>query len=108
MIKMYINVKGSDSQKIKIETYYFKGGQNWFNGRFEERGYYLSAILVGITERDGYIVESYSTPSSGYKMLIMSATRASKKQEDIADKMAIEDMNILIDKICAENDIETE
>lgn len=108
MIKMYMNVKGSDSQKIKIETYYYKGGQNWFNGKFEERGYYLAATLIGITERNGYTVESYSTPSSGYKMLIKAVTRASKKQEDEADKQALQCMNILIDKICTENNIEIE
>ena len=108
MIKMYMNVKGSNTKKIKIETYYYKGGTNWFNGRFEERGYYLSAILVGVTERDGYTVESYSIPSSGYKMLIMSATRASKNKEDEADRQALQCMNILIDKVCAECEIEIE
>ena len=108
MIKMYMNVKGSDTQKVKLETYYSKGGQSWFNGRFEERGYYLSAILVGVTERNGYTVESYSIPSSGYKMLIRSATRASKNKEDEADRQALQCMNILIDKICAENNIEIE
>lgn len=108
MIKMYMNVKGSDTQKVKLETYYSKGGQSWFNGRFEEKGYYLSAILVGVTERNGYTVESYSIPSSGYKMLIMSATRASKNKEDEADRQALQCMNILIDKVCAECEIEIE
>lgn len=108
MIKMYMNVKGSDSQKIKLETYYSKGGQSWFNGQFESKGYYLSAILVGVTERNGYTVESYSIPSSGYKMLIMSVSRPSKNKEDEADRQALQCMNILIDKVCAECEIEIE
>lgn len=108
MIKMYMNVKGSDSQKIKIETYYSEGGQSWFNGRFEERGYYLSAILVGVTEKNGYTVESYSIPSSGYKMLIRSVFKPSNEQEDEADRQALQCMNILLDKVCAENNIEIE
>ena len=108
MIKMYINVKGSNTKKIKIETFYSKDRINWFNGKYEDRGYYLSARLTEVTERNGYIQESYILDSNGYKMLIKPVSKASKKQEDIADKMAIEDMNILIDKICAENDIETE
>lgn len=108
MIKMYMNVKGSNTKKIKIETYYYKGGTNWFNGKFDERGYYLSARLVEVTEKNGYTVESYFVPSSGYKMFIKAVTRVSKKQEDEADKQALQCMNILIDKICAENNIEIE
>lgn len=41
-------------------------------------------------------------------MPIKTVTRASKKQEDEADKQALRCINILVDKICAENNIETE
>lgn len=105
MIKMYMNVKGSNTRKIKIETYYYKGGTNWFTGKIDERGYYLSARLVEKTEKNRCTLKSYS---SGYKMPIKTVTRASKKQEDEADKQALQCINILVDKICAENNIETE
>lgn len=105
MIKMYIKVKGSDTKKIKIETYYYKGGTNWFTGKINERGYYLSARLIEMTEEYECVLNSYS---SVRKMLIKAVTRASKKQEDEADKQALQYVNILVDKICAENNIETE
>lgn len=41
-------------------------------------------------------------------MLIKAVTRASKKQGDEADKQALQYVNILVDKICAENNIEIE
>lgn len=105
MIKMYMKVKGSDTRKIKIETCYYKGGTNWFTGKIDERGYYLSARLIEMTEEYGCVLDSYS---NGYKMLIKAVTRASKKQEDEADKQALQCINVLVDKICAENNIETE
>lgn len=105
MIKMYMKVKGSDTRKIRIETYYYKGGTSWFNGKITERGYYLSVRPIETTEKYGYVLESYSR---GYKMLIKAVTRASKKQEDEADKQALQCINVLIDKICAENNIEIE
>lgn len=105
MIKMYMKVKGSDIKKIKIETYYYKGGTNWFTGKINERGYYLSARLIEMTEEYECVLNSYS---SVRKMLIKTVTRASKKQEDEADKQALQYVNILVDKICAENNIEVE
>lgn len=105
MIKMYMKVKGSDTRKIKIETYYYKGGTNWFNGKIDERGYYLSARPIEKTEKNRCTLENYS---SGYKMLVKAVARASKKQEDEADKQALQCINVLVDKICAENNIEIE
>lgn len=105
MIKMYMKVKGSNTKKIKIETYYYKGGTNWFTGKINERGYYLSARLIEMTEKYECVLNSYS---SVRKMLIKAVTRASKKQEDEADKQALQYVNILVDKICAENNIEVE
>ena len=108
MIKMYMNVKNSDTKKIKIETYYSKNKQNWFNGKYDERGYYVSALLVEVVNKGTYTVESYTIPSSGYKILVKAVTRASKKQEEEADKQALQYINTLVDKICAENNIEIE
>lgn len=105
MIKMYMKVKGSNTRKIEIGTYYYKGGRNWFTGKIDERGYYLAARLVETIEKDGWVQGSCS---SGRKMLIKAVTEASKEQEDEADKQALQYINILVDKICAENNVEIE
>jgi len=57
-------------------VYYNKGGMNYFSGRTEERGYYLSVSPVERDERG--IIECY-TAFSGVKTLILPVKRQSDK-----------------------------
>lgn len=46
-----IPVKGGESTHIEIELYYSKGGMNYFNGRNEARGLYISVQPITRTDR---------------------------------------------------------
>lgn len=44
-------VEGGESTHIEIELYYSKGGMNYFNGRNEARGLYISVQPITKTDR---------------------------------------------------------
>lgn len=54
-MKKYIEVKENSAKvtHLKIELYYDLGGMNYFTGRAENRGYYLSVTPVERGMRDG-------------------------------------------------------
>ena len=73
--KEYINTN-KDKTFLKCELYYSLGGMNYFTGRAEARGYYVSVSPV---ERgDGW--ESY-TAFSGWKKCVVECARKGKKAE---------------------------
>ena len=73
--KEYINTN-QDKTFLKCELYYSLGGMNYFTGRAEARGYYVSVSPV---ERgDGW--ESY-TAFSGWKKCVVECARKGKKAE---------------------------
>ena len=71
---------------IKIETYYHKDTMNYFTGRSEVRGYYLS--VTPVERARGF--ESF-TAFTGFKVLLKEVTRASKKAEAEAEAIAERD-----------------
>ena len=72
---------------LKAEVYYALGGYNYFTGKNESRGYYLSVSPVEIKECDsGFKSESY-TAFTGYKFLLFEASRKSQKGMDRAIEM---------------------
>lgn len=108
MIKEYLNVKGSDTKKIKIETYYSKGGINYFTYKNDPRGYYISVSVVERVQKDGYVTESFSLFNNGYKQLLREVGRASKKAEQISDSIAKDCARPIIKRVCEEKGIEVE
>lgn len=78
-MKKYFNVVGSDTQKIRVESFYDKGSYNYYTGKQSERGYYISVTVLEVSKRNGYISEAYSLFDSGYKQLVKPVSRASKK-----------------------------
>jgi len=82
-MKKYELIK--DNLSIKTEVYYNKGGMNYFSGRTQERGYYLSVSPIEREERGNVIIESF-TAYSGVKMLILPV----KRQSDKAYQQAVE------------------
>ena len=71
----YLNTN-KEKTFLKCELYYSLGGMNYFTGRTEARGYYVSVSPV---ERgDGWV--SY-TAFSGWKKCVVECARKGKKAE---------------------------
>ena len=103
-MKKYIKVNEKPgTTHLKIELYYALGGMNYFTGRTESRGYYLSVSPV---ERKGGC-ESY-TSFTGTKILIKAVSRKSAKAEAEAEKIAAGEMENLIKYVCEKNNIPME
>ena len=78
-IKRYFEAKAfPDSTHIAVELFYSKGGCNYFTGKIEERGIWLSFRPVTYEVKDGCSCESYTF--SGVKFLIKGLERMSRKQ----------------------------
>ena len=84
------------STHIAVELFYSKGGCNYFIGKIEERGIWLSFRPVTYEEKDGYTCESY-TAFSGIKFLIKGLERMSRNQ--LAKVTAELHKNELIDSL---------
>ena len=108
MIKNYLNVKGSETKKVKVEVFYSKGGMNYFNYTQDKRGYYVSVRLVDRSIKNGYVTESFSMFEGGYKQLLKEVGRASKKSEQFADSIAMDCAKPIIERVCQEQGIELE
>lgn len=79
-IKRYFKTNAiPDSTHIAVELFYSKGGCNYFTGKIEERGIWLSFRPVTYEVKDGCTCESY-TAFSGVKFLIKGLERMSRKQ----------------------------
>lgn len=91
---------GSDEAKqagythIQVELYYSLGGMNYFSGKSEPRGYYLSITPVNIKQEDGYAMVGY-TMFSGIKFLIEEATRKGQKKFQELDKRVRPKMELI-------------
>lgn len=107
MITKYFNVKGSETKKVKVKTYYSLGGANYFNYSQEARGYYVAVSLVDRVVRSGCVTESFSM-MDGYKLLLREVKRASKKSEQISDEIAMDCARPIIERVCQEHDVEIE
>lgn len=107
MFTKYFNVKGSETKKVKVKTYYSLGGVNYFNYSQEARGYYVSVSLVDRVVKNGYATESFSM-MDGYKLLLREVKRASKKAEQISDEIAMDCARPIIERVCQEHSIEIE
>lgn len=73
--KEYLNTN-KEKTFLKCELYYSLGGMNYFTGRTEARGYYVSVSPV--KRSDGW--ESY-TAFSGWKKCVVECARKGKKAE---------------------------
>ena len=71
---------------LQVEVYYSLGGMNYFSGRSESRGYYLSISPIEVGSVAGGNLISY-TAFTGYKFLLFESGRKSKSGMDKAIKM---------------------
>jgi hypothetical protein len=63
---------------LVVELYYNKGGRNYFSGKDDPRGYWISSNAVEIENRDGYQMRTY-VPINGYRYFIKESARFSEK-----------------------------
>lgn len=67
-------VAEGDCTHVDVEVFYDKGGMNYFTGKLEDRGYYLSAQPLS-KDKNSYCYTAFS----GVKQLIQPAGRFSPK-----------------------------
>lgn len=85
-MKKYEPIEGTNKE-LKITVYYAKGGVNYFTGKAEKRGYWLSVTPVEIRQGVGYQSESYMA-FSGYKQFLLEVGRQSNKAYNQAVELA--------------------
>lgn len=87
--KKYISVQSPTEEvtHLKVELYYSMGGWNYFVGRQEPRGYYLSVTPVKRWKSETATYEQF-TAFTGCKTLIKEVARKSKKAEREAIALA--------------------
>lgn len=86
-MKKYEPIEGSN-KVLKMEIYYEKGGMNYFNGKNEPRGYWLSMRQVERKVEDhGVVIESYGM-FSGAKVFLKEVKRYSQKTYEDAVQLA--------------------
>ena len=107
-MKKYIEIKENPAKvtHLRIELYYRLGGMNYFTGRTENRGYYLSVTPVERRISDGGYTSESCTAFSGIKQNVKEVTRKSKKAEIEAEKLATDVVNNLIDYVLRNNGLE--
>lgn len=104
-MKKFIEVMPTeDVTHIKVELAYNKGGWNVFTGENEPRGYYLHVTPVKRENKYGTTLESYMA-FSGIKKCINIVSRKSDKQERIAEGLAPNYENLLIEYVCQKNNL---
>jgi hypothetical protein len=102
-MKKYEPIEGSNKQ-LKIEIFYDKGGMNYFNGKVEPRGYWLSMRQVERkVEGRGIVIESYGM-FSGAKAFLKEVKKKSDKAYQEAIALAEGKMNDLKLHVLAKND----
>lgn len=101
--KKYLEVAKGDATHLKVELYYTKGGMNYFTGKTEARGIFLSVTPVKRSTDGKYASESY-TAFTGIKKHVLDMARFNQKKFDafVVDP-AIEKQ--LIDYVCEKNGI---
>jgi len=85
----YEPIEGAENKFLKIEVFYDKGGMNYYNGKTEARGYWLSARQVerSASGTSGFMMESFGL-FSGAKMFLKEVARKSDKAYKEACELA--------------------
>lgn len=89
---------------LEISVGYSLGGINWYNGKTEQRGYYLYCNPVLLRPEALDDGRTYTTITSrlgvGKKLLLKTVSRQSKKAEAEAIVLASEKENWLVEQVC--------
>ena len=101
MFKRYLKTD-KENKFICVSLSYNKGGVNCFNYQNEPRGYYVHVQPVTRESHGGVTMESF-VAFTGYKQLIREVGRASKKQEEICDGIALDCARPIIQRVLEES-----
>lgn len=74
-----IKAQGEDCNALDVSFNYQEGGCNWYYGKTESRGIYVSVTPVKVIQNDGYSVVQQELGKGG-KMLMVELTRRNKKK----------------------------
>lgn len=77
---------GEKVNNIVVETYYHKGGMNYFTYKIDKRGLYLMIKPVFRQDKGGYYTEMYEG-FSGYRFILKELGRKSEKQHRMMDEL---------------------
>ena len=103
-IKLLEVTKGNATH-IKIELNYNIGGMNYFSGRSEPRGLYLSVTPVSRTSHENGLVSESYTAFSGTKVFVKDMNRFNQKQfNNFVVNEA--DIDMLLNDVLSKNGIE--
>jgi hypothetical protein len=78
-MKKYIKIDGTENEYLKVHVYYALGGMNYWNGKVDPRGYYLSVQRVERKSEGAYFTESFMVGSGGVRTLLLETKRKSDK-----------------------------
>lgn len=76
-----------DCNALKVSIFYLKGGCNWYSGKEEKRGYWVSFQPCSINENSVRCI-----PTDGVKQFLLEVTRQSQKRFNEAVKMISKEM----------------
>lgn len=111
--KEYLKLKpNSDGEThLCVSMDYDLGGINYFNGKMNERGYYLYCTPCELSNSE-FNGRTYTTARTlvgkGLKKLLKKVTRKSKKAEEEATEIALESKAELIAAVCKQYGYELE
>lgn len=107
-----IKKEGQRETHLQVEVGYDLGGNNWWNGAYIQRGYYLYCTPAEITTHAMPNGTSYDTIrhelGKGKKLLLKAVNRRSTKAEADAIARAEMDAKWLIETVCATYGLELE
>lgn len=87
-MKKYIKIENTENEFLKIDVYYSLGGMNYWNGKVEPRGYYLSVQRVERKNEGSYTTESFTVGRGGVRSLLLEVKRKSDKAAAQAVELA--------------------
>lgn len=100
MYKRYIKANGGKVNYLECEVFYSLGGMNYFTYETEKRGYYLRVLPVEKSDRMiGFMA------FSGIKKLLVEVARKNKKAEEQAEALVKENLENLVNYVCAKNNL---
>lgn len=107
-----VKKEGQTETHLQIEVGYDLGGNNWWNGAYIQRGYYLYCSPVEVTTHAMPNGTDYNTVrqelGKGKKLLLKAVNRRSSKAEADAIAIAQKEEKWLIETVCATYGLELE
>lgn len=94
IIKSIPIINNNTCNTLEISIYYSKGGMNYFTGKDESRGIYISVSPYNIESYNNNLITKSFTAFSGVKKLLKEIKRFNQKEFDnfVVDNNIIDDL----------------